>query len=166
MFRFAYLDKQQKDIWLPKMFDLLYDNMRLIAPGDLPYEEEKQQWLSNVSPALKKAPRQVLLAFWKEELVGFIQFYTRQELLMVEEMQIQKEYQGTSLFYALCRFLGRNLPADIHYLEAFAHSQNLHSLKLMQKMGMNPIEDRHQQDFIHLQGQLQSTIFAPIIHIS
>ena len=69
MFRFAYLDKQQKDIWLPQMFDLLYDNMRLIAPMDRPYEEEKQQWLSNVSPALKKAPRYI------QEWVGYTWFF-------------------------------------------------------------------------------------------
>ena len=154
MFRFAYLDKQQKDIWLPQMFDLLYDNMRLIAPGDLPYEEEKQQWLSNVSPALEKAPRQVLQAFWKEELVGFIQFYTRQELLMVEEVQIRKDYHRSFLFYRLCRRLREDLPETVTVVEAYAEKRNLYSQKLMQKLGMQILEE--EGPFVHLRGQAEA----------
>ena len=29
-FRFAFLDKTQKDRWLPKLFDILYHNMKYI----------------------------------------------------------------------------------------------------------------------------------------
>ena len=33
MVRFAYLDKTEKERWLPQLFDLLYDNMQAIAPA-------------------------------------------------------------------------------------------------------------------------------------
>ena len=151
MLRFAYLNKQEKEYWLPQMFDLLYDNMRLIAPGDLPYEAEKRQWLSNVSPALEKAPRQVMLIFSEEELVGFVQFYTRENLLMVEEVQLRKDYHRSFLFYRLCRQLGNDLPDAITVVEAYAEKRNVHSRKLMQKLGMKIIGE--DGSFLHLQGQ-------------
>lgn len=86
MISFAYLDKIQKEQWLPLLFDLLYENMSVIAPSDEPYEKQKAQWLSNVSPALDKAPRQIVLCFAESELVGYVQYYTRNDLLMIEEM--------------------------------------------------------------------------------
>lgn len=67
---FCYLDKSEKDHWLPQLFDLLYDNMRSIAPSGLSYEQERKEWLAAVSPALEKAPRQIILCFVGEELAA------------------------------------------------------------------------------------------------
>ena len=61
--RFCYLDKTEKDQWLPRLLDLLYENMRSIAPSGLTYQQEKDQFLAAVSPALDKAPRQIILCF-------------------------------------------------------------------------------------------------------
>ena len=150
MLHFAYLNKQEKEYWLPRMFDLLYDNMRSVAPSGLPYEAEKTQWLANVSPALEKAPRQVLLSFSDGELVGFVQFYTRAELLMVEEMQLRKDYHRGFLFFLLCRKLMHTLPEGITVVEAYAEKRNLHSQKLMRKLGMEIVGE--DGPFLHLRG--------------
>ena len=61
MLTFTYMNKNEKEKFLPQLFDLLYDNMREIAPTELSYEQEKEQWLGNVSPALDKPARQVMM---------------------------------------------------------------------------------------------------------
>lgn len=153
MFRFTYLNKQEKEYWLPQLFDLLYDNMKTIAPSGKSYEAEKAEWLGNVSAGLEKAPRQVLLCFAGGELAGFVQFYTRAELLMVEEVQLRKTYHRSFLFYRICKFLRNSLPTEITVVEAYAEKRNLYSQKLMQKLGMEVIAE--EGPFVHLRGQLE-----------
>ena len=151
---FCYLDKTQKEQWLPRMFDLLYENMKTVAPSDLTYEMEKENWFSAVSPALEKAPRQIILCIINGELVGFMQYYTRESLLMVEELQLKKDYQRTPLFYGLCRFLAANLPAGLQNLEAYADQRNVRSICLMEKLGMQGCEQETDTPFVHFFGQL------------
>ena len=150
MIQYAFLDKRQKDMWLPKLFDLYYENMCVIAPSGLGYAQERQQWLDAVSPALDKDPRKILLCTGEEGLLGYIQFYTRNDLLMIEEVQIAKAYQRTLLFAQLCRFLKGTLPEEIHYVEAYADDRNVNSRKLMEKLGMNLLEEEGQ--FVYLRG--------------
>ena len=150
MLRFAFLNKQEKEVWLPRLFDLLYDNMRSVAPGDLPYDAQKRQWLEAVSPALEKAPRQMILCFADGELAGFLQFYTRGALLMVEEVQVAKAYHRSFIFYRLCRFLLEQLPPEIGTVEAYAEKRNIHSLRIMKKLGMEPVGE--EGPFVHLRG--------------
>ena len=152
MVRCTFLDKQDKDLWLPILFDLLYDNMHAITPSGLTYGEKKKQWLSNVSPALDKAPRQIVMCFAGDALAGYIQYYTRGELLMVEEVQIRKSYQKTPVFYCLCKYLCLNLPPEIAYMEAFADERNRYSRKLMDRLGMKQIADDTASPYVHLRG--------------
>lgn len=154
MIRFTVLNKKEKDVWLPRLFDLFYRNMREITPGELSYEQEKQQWLSNVSPALDKDPRQIFLCFDGDVLAGYVQYYTNQKLLMVEEIQMENAYQRTTLFYGICAKLSNMLPEDIETLEAYAHKDNLYSQKLMIKLGMTQIAE--EGPFVHLRGSVKS----------
>lgn len=154
MITFTYLDKNQKEHWLPILFGLFYENMQEIAPSRLSYEQEKAQWLSEVSPALEKAPRQIVLCFVNDTLAGYIQYYTNQNLLMIEEIQIAKACQNTTLFYSLCKHFATVLPADLETIEAFALKQNLNSRNLMQKLGMAQIDE--DENFVHLRGSVQN----------
>ena len=150
MLTFTFLDKTQKEQWLPKLFELLYANMHTIAPGDLTYEQEKQQWTENVSPALEKEPRKVILCLDDDDLVGYVQYYTNGSLLMIEEIQIAKAYQRTTLFYSLCKYLAKALPEEIEIVEAYAEKRNLHSQKIMRKLGMVQIDE--DGPFAHFRG--------------
>jgi len=150
MLHYTHLNKQEKEYWLPRLFDLLYENMQEIAPSGLPYEAEKAAWLSNVLPALEKAPRQILLCFADGALVGFVQYYTRKELLMVEEVQLRKDYHRSFLFYRLGKHLLSILPTGITVVEAYAEKRNLHSRRLMQKLGMGIVAE--EGPFLHLRG--------------
>ena len=61
MIRYCLMPKADKSHWLPRMFDLYRENMDTIAPSGLPREDARAQWFAAVSPALDKAPRNVLL---------------------------------------------------------------------------------------------------------
>lgn len=152
--KLCYLDKAEKDLWLPQLFDLFYENMSVIVPSGMACEIERAEWLANVSPALDKAPRQVLLAVGGEELAGFVMFYTRKDLLMVEEVQLRREYQGDLLFLRLCRKLLADLPEEVRSVEAYAHRQNDRSRKLMKRLGMEEVPE--ESPFVHLRGDLET----------
>ena len=152
MITYTHLDKTQKDQWLPRLFDLYYLNMSPIAPSGLSYEEERSQWLSAVSPALDKEPRQVLLCRNDGALAGFIQYYTRGALLMIEEVQLSGRFQGTTVFLALVRALMRLLPEGIGYVEAYADKRNHRSILLMQRLGMEQLQEDQDSPFAHFRG--------------
>ncbi|MEE1327410.1 MAG: GNAT family N-acetyltransferase [Oscillospiraceae bacterium] len=161
MIAISCLNKKEKDQWLPRLFGLLYENMHRIAPSGLNQDQEREQWLSQVSPALDKEPRQILMCFADGELVGYLQYYTRNDLLMIEEVQISRQYQRTFVFYRLCKYLLGNLSKDIRIIEAYADKRNHASIKLMGKLGMVTVEE-DESAFIHMRGSAQTirTIFT------
>lgn len=136
MIRFAHLDKSHKDIWLPRLFELLYSNMKAIAPFDSTYDEAAKDWISEVSPALEKEPRQILLCLQADALIGYLQYYIRGDLLMIEELQIKSEYQRTLLFCSFCKQISRILPPQVFFVEAYAQTGNLYSQRIMTRLGM------------------------------
>lgn len=155
MTEFCYLDKQEKEKWLPRLFDLLYENMSVIAPSEKSYDEDKSEWMGEVLPALDKAPRQIIMAFVDGKLAGYVQYYTRGELLMIEEVQLERAYHKTRLFYRLCRHLSSALPCGIEYVEAYAHKTNENSRSIMKNLGMWEIEEESNSSFpklVHLRG--------------
>ena len=151
MFTFVYLDKSKKDAILPILFDVFHANMGEIAPSELSLEDEKKEFVCEISQALEKEPRKIILSYCKDELVGFLMYYTNQNLLMIEELQLIPKYQKTMLFYRLCKYLIANLPENIERIESFAHRGNVHSLSLQAKFGMEIIECDNPL-FSHLQG--------------
>ena len=157
----SHLNKREKDQWLPILFDLLYENMHRIAPNGLNRDQEREQWLSQVSPALDKEPRQILMCFADGELVGYLQYYTRNDLLMIEEVQISRQYQRTFVFYRLCKHLMDTLPEQVSIIEAYADKRNHASIRLMDKLGMMAVEE-DESAFIHMRGSAQAirTIFT------
>ena len=152
MLTYTLLNKAEKDRYLPLLFDLYHTNMHHIAPSGLSYEAERKEWLCAVSPALDKAPRQILLCRLDHELAGFVQYYTRQDLLMIEELQISPNFQHSTVFLSLVRALVRLLPDGISHVEAYAHKRNYRSIMLMQRLGMEEIPEPQDSMFVHLRG--------------
>lgn len=134
--RFAFLDKTCLDKMLPLLFDILYANMSVIAPSGESYEDDRKQWLAAVRPAMEKGPRQIILMYEGEHLAGYFQYYVNHGTFMVEEIQLVREYQSTTLLLGLFRFLSRVLPADVECIVAYAHKRNLHSQAVIRRLGM------------------------------
>lgn len=52
---FCFFDWAQSEDILPQMFDILFTNMRKIAPTGNSYEDDKQVWLSSMTAVQGKA---------------------------------------------------------------------------------------------------------------
>ena len=150
--QFVFLNKAEKEFWLPQLFALLYENMQPIAPSDMPCQLAKDAWMAEVGPALEKAPRQVILCLEAGKLAGYLQYYARGSMLMVEELQLAKAHRQTTAFLGLCRFLLRALPADLETVEAYADRRNLPSIRLMTRLGMTADSEDAPAHLVHLRG--------------
>ena len=159
MIHCTFLNKQNKSEILPLLFELFYENMNSFFPSGESYHTQRGNWIAEISAAIDKASRQIILCYEDDRLVGFIMYYTRQDLLMVEELQIQKEYQRTCIFYILCSFLAKHLPAGVSCIEAFAHKPNKYSQKLMRRLGMQLVDDNH-PDFVHYRGMISISLLS------
>lgn len=151
-----YLDKEKELELLPELFDLLYENMHSIAPFSESYEGEKGQWVHCIKDALKREPRRMLLLYAGNTLAGFCMYYINDGKLMVEEVQIRKEYRHTTVAAELFQFLKHILTPDVAYIEAFADKRNLNSRHLMEKRHMKPIGQTPDGTCIHYRGERES----------
>ncbi len=147
--KFSTLDKSQKFEILPLLFDIFYENTSKISSFSKPYEVEREAWLSEVSPALEKPPRQIILIYHGTDLAGFVMYYTREALLMIEELQLVPKYQRTLLCYKTVKYLYEFLGEKIHRIEAYALKSNKISIGLMQDLGFAKINDTLGTKFLH-----------------
>lgn len=60
---FKFLEKSNVGEFLPVLFDILYENMEKMAPFGKSYEDAKTEWLVQVTPAMKKDRRQIVLMY-------------------------------------------------------------------------------------------------------
>ena len=153
MYDFFVLDKSQKEIWLPRLFDLFYANMSVITPNGKSYDEQKTDWMTELLPAIDKAPRKIILAFIDGDLAGYLQYYTKDDLLMIEELQINEKYQRTRLCYRLLKHMIGILPDRITTVEAYSHKSNQNSRSIMKNMGMQEFDE--EGHFVHMRGYAQ-----------
>ena len=153
MIRFEFMDKGRKEHYLPLLFDILYANMKELLPSGF-YDSEKAAWLSEVAPAVEKAPRQIILMYAGDVLAGYFQYYVNSGKFMVEEIQIAPQFQGTTLLYALFRFLGKVLPENMETIGAYVHKGNLRSRTIIRKLGMEEIGE--DGDYYFCRGNFRS----------
>ena len=151
----CYLDKSQKAQWLPRLFALYYENMHQVAPSGMSYRQEEAVWTTEVSAALEKAPRQILLCLAEGKLVGYVQYYIRENMLMVEEFQLKKTHQATTAFCGLCRFLAAQLPQELERVESYADRRNERSMQLMERLGMVRCQGEENGQFVRFSGKIR-----------
>ena len=155
MIEFIELNKSEKSSFLPLLFDIFYNNTAELAPSEKSYDSQRDEWLSEVSPALDKEPRKVILCYYDGELAGFLMYYTRGELLMVEELQLKKKFQRTRAFYMLCKYFISVLPREIATVEAYALKNNFNSQGIMQYLGMEFVSHESEFPLVHLRGSAE-----------
>ena len=81
---FTHLTKSEKDAFLPLLFDIFYNNTTELAPSEKSYDSQRDEWLSEVSPALDKEPRKVILCYYEDELAGFLMYYQRLVMVYIQ----------------------------------------------------------------------------------
>ena len=153
--QFKYLDKSAADKVLPVLFDILYSNMNEIAPCGKSRDEEFNNWFYTVLPAIQKEPRQMVLMLDSDEIIGYFQYYTRETLLMMEEIQIKKNYHGCGIFGQFYIWLVRALPDNLATVEAFADRRNAKSIAVLSHLGLCKIEEVR-NGILHFKGEYKN----------
>lgn len=145
---FIYMNNAEAKTLLPKLYDIMFENMKHIVPGVM----EKEEFISAVSSVLEAENRRIILFYEDEELAGFLQYFVSKDgqTFRVEELQITRQYQMRGLFLKLMRFMMKTLPADIKYIEAFVHVENLNSRRIQSRLGL--LEVGSQNGIIHMCG--------------
>ena len=153
MLRTFYPDKEKKAEYLPVLFDIFHENMHSFMTSD-ECSWEKSQWLREVGAALNNDSRKLILCTVDETPVGFLMYCISGAVLMVEELQISRDYRFSGVFKSMCRELSLQLPKNVQFIEAYAHRENLKSLRLMEKQGMSVVDPDDASAYIHMQGSI------------
>ena len=152
MYQFIYADKQNIGEILPYLFDILYSNMSIIAPTGNTYENDLKEWLSNIIPAMQKEPRQIVLMLANSELIGYFQYYICSDLLMMEEIQIKKGYQGTGVFHLFYSWLIEKLPKSLKQVAAYSNKNNCKSQGVLEHLGLRKSRENRNGNSFYYKG--------------
>lgn len=138
---FLFLDKQKLDVFIPDLFEILYLNMSSIAPTGNSYDEDLEMWRSCIVSEMGNERRQIILMCVDNTLAGWFQYYINMDdnSLTMEEIQIKKVYQGTGLFSAFYKWLVKQLPNDILYVEAHVDKRNYKSQAILEYLGLTQL---------------------------
>ena len=91
----------------------------------------------------------------ESELVGYFQYYINRDTdsLMMEEIQIKKEFQVTGLFSEFYNWLIKNLPKDIMYVEAYANKKNYKSQSILKHLGLVELGENRNGNSFYYKGK-------------
>lgn len=137
---FEYMNKKEFDSLSRQIFDILADNMSVIAPTGNSREADFECWFSAVGDGLCHDARQIILIKDGKEIIGYFQYYTTEDTLMMEEIQLVSEWHGKSnIFRKLYGFLFKNIPCNLKYVKAYASKQNEKSISILQRLGLKNV---------------------------
>ena len=137
---FKYLDKTAFSEVSVQLFDILADNMSIVAPTGNVRAEDYQCWFGSVNDGLKRNERQIVLIEDSGVLIGFFQYYVNSESFMMEECQLIPQYQNKGIFNRLCSFLLPKINSNPKYVEAYANLSNKRSIAVLEKLGLQKVE--------------------------
>lgn len=149
---FHYLNKQDFPIVASEIFNILADNMEIIAPTDNTREEDYKCWYEGVSKGLERDERQIVLIKDGDNIIGFFQYYTNADTFMMEEIQFKPEYQGKNIFRKLYGFLIQKIREDIKFVEAYANVSNHKSIGILGNLGLTKIGMNKNGRCFHFRG--------------
>ena len=152
------LDKSQKGLVLPQLFDILHSNMSKIAPTGNSYDIDLDFWLSCVSPSLEKEPRKILLIYDGEILAGFFQYFVNNGLFMMEEIQFCDAYKGSGAFRELYAYLAAIIPEETELVEAYANKSNYKSIEILRHLGLEIIGENKNGVSYHFRGRYENIL--------
>ncbi len=156
--KFEYLNKPDFPTIACDIFSILADNMEIIAPTGNTREEDFKCWYGAVNDGLKRDERQIVLVKDADSIIGFFQYYTNADTFMMEEIQLESEYQGRSVFRSLYSFLIENIKSDIKFVEAYANTGNLKSIGILEHIGLSKIGKNKNGRSFYFRGKYSDLI--------
>ena len=133
---FEYVNKPDFSAVADDIFNILADNMTVIAPTGNTREDDYNCWYGCVTDGLKRDKRQIILIKNNDNIIGFFQYYISEDTFMMEEIQFKSEYQGKGGFRALYGFVIPHIRDDIEFVEAYASIGNSKSIGILEKFGL------------------------------
>lgn len=155
---FCYLNKSDFSSISQKLFDILADNMEVIAPTGNTRENDYKCWYEGVSNGLKRNERQIILIKETDKFIGYFQYYTNADTFMMEEIQIKPEYHGKNIFRELYGFLISKISEDLKYVEAYANIANHKSIGILEKLGLKKVGTNKSGRSFHFKGKYDDLI--------
>lgn len=155
MAKFEFLNKNVFHQYANQIFAILADNMSAIAPTGNGRDEDFRLWYQAVREGIKQENRNIILIHENEtnHLIGFFQYYTTSDTLMMEEIQICNEYQGKDhIFRDLYSYVLQNISNDLLYVEAYADKRNQKSIGILGKLGLTVIGENENGNIFHFKG--------------
>lgn len=149
---FSFLNKPDFSALANEIFDILADNMEIIAPTGNTREEDFRCWYEAVGDGLKKEQRQIVLIKDAEYIIGFFQYYTNADTFMMEEIQLRPEYHGKNVFGNLFGFLVERLSENLKFVEAYANTENQKSIGILEHLGLSKIGMNKNGRSFHFKG--------------
>lgn len=149
---YRVMEKREAFVYLPRLFALLDENMRAVAPSGNAYEEDCAAFCEEVGTALLKENRRIVLITDQGELIGFLQYYTNDTTFMIEEAQLKRAYQGRRIMKRLFVDIAAQIPQNIPYVEAFTHKNNEIPQGILRRNGFVCIDENCNGRFCHFRG--------------
>ena len=156
--KFEYLNKADFSEFARQIFDILADNMTVIAPTGNSREEDFRLWYDAVSDSMQREERRIIFIKDGETLAGFFQYYTDADTFMMEEIQFRPEYQGKGVFRKLYGFILKNIRNDLEFVEAYASINNEKSIGILKKFGLSNIGLNKNGRSYHFKGRLADLV--------
>ena len=153
MITFEFLNKANFQVLSSELFDILADNMTLIAPTGNSRQEDYKCWNEAISFGLQKNERQMVLIKDNDIIIGYFQYCINSNTLMMEEIQIKSEYQGKGLVRELYGFMNSKIKADYKFVEAYANIRNNRSIGMLEKFGLATIGLNKNGNSYHFKGK-------------
>ena len=161
MARFSYLEKSQFERYAPALFDILADNMSVIAPTGRTREEDFACWHAAVGEGMQAPARQIVLIFASDshDLIGFFQYYINPERFMMEEIQLRQEWKGKdNIFRDLYGFVLEHINSGVEFVEAYANKNNGKSVGILKHLGLSVVGENKSGRSYHFRGTMRDLL--------
>lgn len=158
MAKFEFLNKNSFYQYANKIFEILADNMSVIAPTETSKNEDFSLWYHYISESIKKDNRKIILILEYEtnNMIGYFQYSTTVDTFMMEEIQIRNEYQSNdNIFRDLYGFVLKNISNDLLYVEAYANKLNYKSIGILGKLGLKVVGENKSGKSFHFKGSYE-----------
>lgn len=157
MWQFVYMDKIKKELFLPRLYNILYNNMSVIAPTGNSKREDYLIWHKAISEGLEKPQRQIVLIKNGRKLAGYIQYAVGRDVLIIEEIELKPIYHRSAAFFCACKFIYDNIPNDIEFIESYARVENDRSIKMQLHFGLELVGTIHDRT-LHFKAKTSDII--------
>ena len=155
MIDFYFLKQDDFKQYAGGLFSILYENMSQIAPTGNSRVEDFSFWYDANKDELTNENRHIIVSTQKEtnEIVGYFQYSVQNKVLLMEEIQIKKSYQGKyNIFERIYELVFDNLKEDIDVVEAYANKKNTKSIGILGKLGLSIVGENKRGTSYHFRG--------------